>query len=181
MTDYGVAPECVTVAADLAWTLDAVSEDFGRECLKQWGVDVASPFVGVNVNNERFVQAQEPHLSEKLGMFLDELVEKYRVHILFFCSEVREGETFDKAASLKVLACMKHREKAFLVPNHYWTPQQMLSLIGCCHVTIGIRYHFCLFSALQGVPFIALKRSDKVADLCWDIRLAVWSIFKRTR
>ncbi|HEY5866897.1 MAG TPA: polysaccharide pyruvyl transferase family protein, partial [Candidatus Tectomicrobia bacterium] len=42
-------------------------------------------------------------------------------------------------------------------------------LIGCCHVTVGMRYHFCLFSALQNVPFIALKRSDKVADLCWDM------------
>jgi hypothetical protein len=26
------------------------------------------------------------------------------------------------------------------------------------------------FSALQGVPFIAIKRSDKVDDLCWDLQ-----------
>ena len=32
-----------------------------------------------------------------------------------------------------------------------------------------MRYHFCLFSALQGVPFIAIQRSDKISDLCWDI------------
>jgi polysaccharide pyruvyl transferase WcaK-like protein len=32
-----------------------------------------------------------------------------------------------------------------------------------------MRYHFCLFSALQRVPFIAIERSDKVSDLCWDI------------
>jgi polysaccharide pyruvyl transferase WcaK-like protein len=32
-----------------------------------------------------------------------------------------------------------------------------------------MRYHFCLFSALQGVPFIAIERSDKVADLSWDL------------
>lgn len=169
LTDYGVAPERITAAADLAWTLEAVSEDFGKGCLRRWGLNVNNPLVGLNVNNERFVQAQEPRLSEKLGMFLDELVDKHGASILFFCSEVREDESFDKAAGLKVLACMTHREKAFLVPNHYWTPQQMLSLIGCCRVTIGIRYHFCLFSALQSVPFIALKRSDKVDDLCWDI------------
>jgi polysaccharide pyruvyl transferase WcaK-like protein len=169
LADYGVAPECLTVAADLAWTLDPVSAEFGKDRLRQWGLDVESPFVGVNVNNEKFVQAQAPRLSEKLGMFLDKLVEKHGVNILFFCNEVREDESFDKTASLKVMSCMKHRERTFLVPNHYWTPQQMLSLIGCCHITIGMRYHFCLFSVLQNVPFIALKRSDKVDDLCWDM------------
>jgi polysaccharide pyruvyl transferase WcaK-like protein len=56
------------------------------------------------------------------------------------------------------------------VPNDYFTPQQMLSLIGCCRLTMSSRYHFCLFSALQGVPFLALERSDKVADLCWDLQ-----------
>ncbi|MCI0565412.1 MAG: polysaccharide pyruvyl transferase family protein, partial [Nitrososphaera sp.] len=169
LTDYGVAPERITAAADLAWILEAASVDFGKGCLTGWGIDANSPLVGVNVNNERFVQAQDPRLSEKLGMFLDELVDKHGASILFFCNEVREDESFDKAAGLKVLACMTRGEKGFLVPNNYWTPQQMLSLIGCCHVTIGIRYHFCLFSALQNVPFIALKRSDKVDDLCWDI------------
>jgi polysaccharide pyruvyl transferase WcaK-like protein len=34
---------------------------------------------------------------------------------------------------------------------------------------LSSRYHFCLFSALQGVPFVAIKRSDKVADLCEDL------------
>lgn len=169
LTDYGVTPENITVAADLAWLLEPVSDNFGKERLKLFGLNGNDPFVGVNVNNERFVLEQEPLFCEKVGMFLDSLIDRYGVRILFFCNEVRETETFDKIASLRVLSCMAHREKAFLVPNQYWTPQQMLSLIGCCHVTIGIRYHFCLFSILQGIPFIALKRSDKVDDLCWDM------------
>jgi polysaccharide pyruvyl transferase WcaK-like protein len=32
-----------------------------------------------------------------------------------------------------------------------------------------MRYHFCLFSALQGVLFIAINRSDKVEDLGRDL------------
>jgi polysaccharide pyruvyl transferase WcaK-like protein len=46
----------------------------------------------------------------------------------------------------------------------------MLSLIACCRMTITSRYHFSLFSAVQKVPFLALKRSDKIDDLCWDLR-----------
>ena len=169
LTEYGVAPDRVTVAADLAWMLEAVPTDFGRQYLRQLGLDIDGLFVGVNVNNERFMLEQEPRFFEKVGKFLDRLVEKYGVRILFLCNEVREGETYDKAASLKVLACMGQREKTFLVPNEYWTPQQMLSLIGCCRVTVSTRYHFCLFSTLQGVPFLSLNRSDKVADLCSDM------------
>jgi polysaccharide pyruvyl transferase WcaK-like protein len=169
LTEYGVLPERITVTADLAWNLASVPNDFGRECLAHWGLDLEQPFIGVNVNNERFVLQQEPRLCEKMGIFLDKVVEKNGASILFFCNEVREGESFDRAANLKVLNYMSHRDKAFLVPNRYWTPQQMLSLIGCCQITVGIRYHFCLFSILQGVPFIALQRSDKVADLCWDM------------
>ena len=169
LAEYGVLPERITVAADLAWILDPVANHFGRKCLAQWGLDPDCQFVGVNINNERFVLQQEPRLCEKMGMFLDEVIEKSGASILFFCNEIREGETFDRAAHLKVLNHMNRRDKAFLVPNHYWTPQQMLSLIGCCQITVGIRYHFCLFSILQGVPFIALQRSDKVEDLCWDM------------
>jgi len=44
-----------------------------------------------------------------------------------------------------------------------------MSRIGCCRVTLSMRYHFCLFSALQGVPFIAINRSGKVEDLVTDL------------
>jgi polysaccharide pyruvyl transferase WcaK-like protein len=64
---------------------------------------------------------------------------------------------------------MAHGEATFTVANNFWTPAQMMSLIGNCDYTIGMRYHFCLFSALQGIPFIAIKRADKVDDLCWQL------------
>ena len=42
-------------------------------------------------------------------------------------------------------------------------------MIGRCSLVFSMRYHVCLFSAIQGVPFIGLERSDKVSDLCWDL------------
>lgn len=160
------------MAADVAWLLDPVSSDFGKRYLAKLGVASDAPLLGVNVNNEEFLLQQEPRFFEKLASLLDRLVETQHVQVLFLCNEVREGESFDKAASLKVLEHMQHKSRALLVPNHYWTPQEMLSLIACCQMTISTRYHFCLFSAVQRVPFVALKRSDKVSDLCWDLN---WS------
>ncbi len=169
LEEYGVASDRVTVAADLAWMLDPVTSSFGRDCLTQLGQDLQSTFIGVNINSEEFVVKRYPEMLENFAMLLDRLVEEKGVRILFFCNEIREGETFDKAASRKVMDRMSRRSSAFLVPNEYWSPQQMLSLISLCRFTISMRYHFCLFSALQGVPFVAVKRSDKVDDLCWDL------------
>jgi polysaccharide pyruvyl transferase WcaK-like protein len=170
LTDCGVRPESITAAADMAWLLDPVTTDFGKQYLRRLGLALNEPYVGVNVNSESFMLDQEPRLFEKLGLCLDELVVRYGVRVLFLCNEVREDDMFDRAASLKIQASMTHKERTFLVPNEYLTPQQMQSLIGCCQATLSTRYHFCLFSALQQVPFLALERSDKVADLCWDMR-----------
>jgi len=169
LLEYGVVEDRVTVAADLAWLLDAAGPDFGYELLARLGVNPDDYSVGVNLTNERFVIEREPRLFEKIAEFLDALIEVRGARILFFCNEVREGDSFDKAAARKAIACMKHRDMTFVIPNDYRTPQQTLSLIDCCDLTISMRYHFCIFSALQNVPFVALKRSDKVDDLCWDI------------
>lgn len=164
-----VRADSITVAADMAWLLDPVSPSWATEYLQSLGVDVERPLVGVNVNNEPFMQREAPHLLGHVSQFLDALIENHQAAVLFLCNDSSEGSTHDKAASMTVRNSMKYAGRTFLVPNQYWSPQQMLSLIGCCHATLSTRYHFCLFSALQAVPFIALQRSDKVKDFCLDL------------
>jgi polysaccharide pyruvyl transferase WcaK-like protein len=165
----GARPESVTVAADMAWLLNSQSAAFGQKYLADLGVKAETPYVGVNINSEAHVLEREPRLIEKLSRFLDTLVERRGFRILFLCNEVREEASFDKATSLRIASSMQRKESAFLVPNEYFTPQQMMSLIACCAFTVSTRYHFSLFSALQKVPFIALERSDKVSDLCREL------------
>jgi polysaccharide pyruvyl transferase WcaK-like protein len=64
---------------------------------------------------------------------------------------------------------MRRKEAVFDLPNLYWAPQEMMSIIASCKLAISTRYHFCLFAALQAIPFLAIKRSDKVSDLCEDL------------
>jgi polysaccharide pyruvyl transferase WcaK-like protein len=166
---YGVPPERVTVAADMAWLLDPVAPDWGRRKIDEWGLSDCDRLVGVNLLGESAVLSREPRLFEKVANFLDVLVEQYGAFLLFLANEVRNDDTFDTAAAHKTKALMKHSARTFVAPNKYLAPQQMLSLVANCYATVSMRYHFCLFSALQGVPFIAIKRSDKVADLCSDL------------
>lgn len=169
LVDYGVAGDRVTVAADLAWTLERVPEgahDGRPACLRGGHDDV---IVGVNVTNERFVAERAPRLFVTLAECLDRLVEKLGARVVFFCNEIREDASFDKAASQLVINHMRHSGRAEILPNEYRTPQQMMALLGACRLAVGMRYHFCVFAAIQGVPFVAIKRSDKVDDLCRDL------------
>ena len=167
----GVDGGRVTVAADLAWTLEPVApaDDSRPECLQ---ARQGEELVGVNVTNERFVAERAPHLLEALAQLFDRLIEKRNIRVAFFCNEIREDDAFDKAASEHILRHMTHRDRAAIVPNEYRTPEQMMALIGACRLVIGMRYHFCLFAAIQGVPFVSVNRSDKVADLCRDLAWA---------
>jgi polysaccharide pyruvyl transferase WcaK-like protein len=166
---YGVDGDRVTVAADMAWALERVDVDpMSRrpECLQTRPGEM---LIGVNVTNERFVAERAPHLFEALGQLFDRLIEQHEARIVFFCNEIREDESFDKAASQLIIRRMAHGDRAAILPNEYRTPQQMMALMGACRLVIGMRYHFCLFAAIQGIPFIAVNRSDKVADLCRDL------------
>jgi polysaccharide pyruvyl transferase WcaK-like protein len=170
LIEYGVEPRTIRVAADLAWLLDPVSPDWGRRQLEKWGVSTRQRLVGVNLVNEKQVRDRHPRLFDEVGRFLDQIVEDHDASIVFLANDIKEAIGFDRAATMRTLAAMKHRDRTYVAPNDYWAPQKMMSLIANCDATISMRYHFCLFSALQGVPFIALQRSDKVADLCWDLR-----------
>jgi polysaccharide pyruvyl transferase WcaK-like protein len=166
---YGVPEPRVTVAADLAWTLEPGSpEALGHmpACLE---ARADEPLIGVNVTNERFVVERAPRLFEDLARCLDRLIEACSARVVFICNEIREGQSFDKAASLIAMSHMRHRERAAMLPNEYRTPPQMMRLIGQCRLVVGMRYHFCIFAAIQGVPFVAINRSDKVEDLCRDL------------
>jgi polysaccharide pyruvyl transferase WcaK-like protein len=169
LIEYGIPPERVTVAADMAWLLDPVGPEWGARRLRAWGLAGHHRLLGVNLLGEKAVLARQPRLFEIVAQFLDSLVEQYGIFVLFLANEVRSDDTFDTAAAGKTKALMKHGGRAFIAPNDYLAPQQMMSLIANCHMTLSMRYHFCLFSALQGVPFVALRRSDKVVDLCGDL------------
>jgi polysaccharide pyruvyl transferase WcaK-like protein len=153
----------------MAWLLSPVDTDFGRRMIARLAPTNRPVCIGVNINLERSMAAQQPRLTAIVAGALDRLVETMDARVLFLCNEVREGETFDKATAQSILALMKRPDHAAIVPNEYFTPQQMLSLVACCDLTVSSRYHFCLFSALQDVPFLALNRSDKVEDLCLDL------------
>jgi polysaccharide pyruvyl transferase WcaK-like protein len=113
---------------------------------------------------------QAPHLLDAVAAALDSIIKSHDADIMFFANEVRTGPEFDSAAIEEVLGRAKRPERMFRIPNRYWQPQEAMSFIACCSATLTMRYHFALFSALQGVPFVSLSRLGKLKALCADMR-----------
>lgn len=170
LLDMDVPPDRITVAADMAWLLEPASRDFGRKALAAHiPLDDGRPLVGVNINAEQTMLEDSPKMFEILAAALDRIVSEHRARIVFLSAEVREEPTYDLAAGKRVAALMARAADAVVFPNTYLSPPEMMSIIGECQLAISSRYHFCLFAALQGTPFLPLKRSDKVGDLSADL------------
>lgn len=167
LIEYGVPESRITLAADLAWLIEPATPDFGQKRLQALGIDPQSKVIGVNLAHELF--DEHPHLAETLARELDTLVTDTDSRIIFFVHDVSEVADRDLAAAQKIMARLQHPDRALAVPNEYYTPRQMMSLIGCCQQTISMHYHFSIYSALQGVPFLTLHQIDKVLDLCADM------------
>jgi polysaccharide pyruvyl transferase WcaK-like protein len=75
-----------------------------------------------------------------------------------------ERQVLDTQHSHAVIAKMLQPQHAWVVKGDY-SPGQMLSFIKHFTFSIGMRLHFLIFSALQGVPFVALPYATKVSGL----------------
>jgi polysaccharide pyruvyl transferase WcaK-like protein len=169
LTHYGVDERNVTVAADLAWLVSPADTSFGARWLGDLGFRSGRPLVGVNLTNDRSSREQAPELLSVVAEVLDSIIAESDVDVMLFPNEIREGMGFDSWALRDLLSRVSRPDRVISVPNRYWHPQQAMSFVACCTVTLTMRYHFALFSALQGVPFVSLSRLGKLADLCNDL------------
>ena len=169
LLSWGASSEAVTVAADMAWLIDPASDSFGADVLARLGVGRQQPLIAVNLVNENHIFDKQPELVTAFAAGLDGLIERTGARVVFVAQEVRDEPTFDTASAVRVKARMVRGDRAVLVPTEYYSPSQLMSIIACCDLSISMRYHFCLLTSLQGKPFVAIQRTDKLADLCWDL------------
>ena len=165
----GVPKDRITIAADLAWLIDPANDpDMGRR-LDDLGIGAPRTLIGVSVCNENLCLDRHPAMTDALARALDALISEGDALAVFLCAEARDEPEFDRAAAERVRARMLRADRALILPRDYLSPRELMTVIGRCALVFSMRYHVCLFSAIQGVPFIGLERSDKVSDLCWDL------------
>lgn len=105
---------------------------------------------------------------KELAQSLDQLIELEGITPVFVPMEGHH----DVTASNKVMAEMKHKDKCHLLGPDF-SPNQYLNFISNCEITIGLRLHSLIFSALVGIPHIGISYDKKVESLLK--RTGMWS------
>jgi len=170
LLDLGVPEHRLAVGADWAW-LYRPREDRRPWAATTWrelGVDPGRPILVVNAVNE--IWRDVASAKRVLATALDEVARRFGLQVAFFCQEMREGEFYDLAAARETATLM--RVPTAVVPNRYYTPDELLGLLAHATVTLGGRYHFVVASVLAGALPVCLARSAKMDGLLAELGLS---------
>ncbi len=153
-------PETV-VTSDIVFAFTADEEDSAYESLPLTGDE---KIVAVTIRP----WFDHPDYIEKTARLLDELVERRGVTPVFVPMEGK----YDTPKSEEVRSLMKHRDKTYMLGDHF-TPNQFLNFFRHAELTVGLRLHALIFSALVGVPHLGLSYDKKVESFLkrsgmWD-------------
>jgi polysaccharide pyruvyl transferase WcaK-like protein len=160
-------PNRVIVSADPAFGMQPGSLASGvRAKLTELGIKTDErPLVGVSVVNESFADRSDYHV--QIAKACDDLVSKHNCRVVFLCSEIRDGEKFDQAASRRTARYMKQEYCA--LPARFYPPQEFLDLISAFDCVITMRMHVLILAAVAGVPAATIVREEKVLQILGEL------------
>jgi polysaccharide pyruvyl transferase CsaB len=157
----------ITVTADPALLLKP--EPLPRGMLKHEGLEGRRRLIGMSVR-EPGVAAPDLDVNSYhalLANAADFMVDRFDADVVFV---PMERSVLDTQHSHAVISKMLRAQRATVLKGEY-TSGQMLSLMSRFSFAVGMRLHFLIFAALQGVPFVALPYSGKVSGFLEDVKV----------
>ena len=157
----------IIVTADPALLLKP--EVLPRGVLKHEGLEGRRRLIGMSVR-EPGVAAPDldpDHYHALLANAADYMVDRFGADVAFV---PMERSVLDTQHSHAVIAKMLRAQRATVLKGEY-TSGQLLSLMGRFSFAVGMRLHFLVFAALQGVPFVALPYAGKVGGFLEDLKV----------
>ncbi|MFC4410010.1 polysaccharide pyruvyl transferase CsaB [Chungangia koreensis] len=153
-------PETV-VTADIVFAFRADKEDRAYQSLPLKGDE---KIVAVTVRP----WFEHPEYMDKLAWVLDRFIEQRGVTPIFVPMEGK----YDVPASNEVLSKMEHGDKTYILGSDF-SPNEFLNFIRHADLTMGLRLHALIYSALSNVPHLGLSYDKKVESFLkrsgmWD-------------
>jgi polysaccharide pyruvyl transferase CsaB len=171
--EIGVEGEIV-VTADPAVLLEPEPLTL-EEILRAEAIDPDSTLVGFSVREPFLVRepsALAPGLTIEdyhrlVASAADFMIDRLDAEVVFFPLERR---MYDVQHCHGVVGQMRRAPRATVLKGEY-TPGQIVSLLQHFSFTVGMRLHFLIFSAVAGLPFVALPYATKVLGFLEELRL----------
>jgi polysaccharide pyruvyl transferase CsaB len=164
LEDVGVTQE-IHLTADPAFLLEP--DQLSADALTAEGIDLDRKLVAFSVREPGpAAPDMEPErYFALLAQAADFIIERYDTDVVFV-----PMEKTDVRQSHAVMGSMRNAERAEIVRRRY-SPRQVLDLLRHFDFAVGMRLHFLIFAAMQGVPFTALPYASKVAGLLDDLAM----------
>ncbi|OGS23566.1 MAG: polysaccharide pyruvyl transferase, partial [Elusimicrobia bacterium RIFOXYB2_FULL_50_12] len=166
LEEAGVSKEII-VTSDPALLLQP--EAVPANVLETEGVKKRRRLIGISVREPGMAAPglKEESYHSLLANAADFMVERLDADIVFI---PMERKSLDLQHAHAVMAQMLKTEHATVLKGNY-TPGQILSLMKRFDFAVGMRLHFLIFAALQGVPFVALPYAAKVYGFLEDLEI----------
>jgi coenzyme F420 hydrogenase subunit beta len=93
-------------------------------------------------------------LTEILVRVADHILAYYKAKIVFIPTDYHP-DVDDRRLHREIAARMAYRDYACCIEGEY-DDVTLKGMIGLCDVAVGSRYHFCVFAASLGIPFLGI-------------------------
>jgi polysaccharide pyruvyl transferase CsaB len=166
LEDVGVQNE-ITITADPAFLL--TPEPLPQNALELEQVHGQQTLVGISVREPGPAAPDiDPNFYHALlANAADFVISRLDADVIFV---PMERQVFDVQHSHAVISKMLQPQHAWVLKGNY-SAGQLLTFMQHFTFTIGMRLHFLIFSALQGVPFVALPYATKVSGLLDELQV----------
>ncbi|MCD8180774.1 MAG: polysaccharide pyruvyl transferase CsaB, partial [Firmicutes bacterium] len=154
LREIGVANEMVKVTADPALDLDIADEERGRAILADEGVPKGSKLLGVSVRRWQNIGAD---FEDAVARVCDYAYEKYGFYTVLLPMQ----SSRDTAILQNIKRKMKN--KSSIIKKRYMV-EDMISLMKCFDLCIGMRLHTLIYAAINAVPLIGLVYDPKISS-----------------
>lgn len=154
LKQIGVTKPKTIVTADPALNLDGADKERGLEILKKAGVPVDKSLLGISVRKWRDVGAD---FEDAVARACDYAVEKYGLYPVFLPMQASK----DFAISQSIMRKMKYKS-SIIDSNQAVT--DMLAVVKCMNMCIGMRLHMLIYSAINAVPLVGLVYDPKISS-----------------
>jgi polysaccharide pyruvyl transferase CsaB len=169
LEEIGIKREII-VTADPALLLEPEPVTLD-EFLRAEGIDPQARLIGFSVREPGPAAPglEVKHYHRLIASAADFVVDRLDAEVVFF---PLEPKNLDIQHSHAIVAAMHHAQRATVLKRPY-TSGQLLSLLRRFQFCVGMRLHFLIFSALAGVPFVALPYASKVTGFLEELALEV--------
>lgn len=146
----------VVITADPAFTLGSMIDEKDKlTVIERENIPTDKKLVGLSIRSAR----GEEEYKKIIAKLCDYIIEKYDCNILFIPFQYPK----DLKISDEIVDVMKN--KAYVVRGKN-SVKEIINLISNCYMTISMRLHSLIFSAIANVPSLGIVYDPKVDHYC---------------